>query len=236
MDTDTPGTEATGSATRARRPSRGPRRGGDGFAKAARRLRRTLLVVLVSALAGLAAGFGIVALANADRAAKVEDVAVFVAGTAEAGKLVLAETRGVWEGTRRVPAAVLGIRSDWQARFRAGYLVRWYVDFLEDGPPRVSYADHVALVEVPRLRADRAEFLPETFAVLSEDRSMLVDEERAKMELVRGIGAELAAVVPHLDTGASPRATAMASLARLVRDAFVAAGFRVDHVSVRFAD
>lgn len=233
MDAETPGADAAGKPARS---SRLPSGAGGGLAMAAGRVRRTFLVVLFSALAGLAAGFGIVALAKADRAAKVEDISVFVAGTAEAGKLVLAETRGVWEGTRRVPAAVLGIRSDWQARFRAGYLVRWYVDFLEDGPPRVSYADFVAVVEVPRLRADRAEFLPETFAILSEDRSMLVDEEKAKMELVRGIGAELAVVVPHLDTGASPRATAMAALSRIVRDAFLAAGFRVDHVSVRFAE
>ena len=204
--------------------------------RALRRARTILLVALFAGLAGLAAGFGIVALAHAEKTAKVEDIAVFVAGTAEAGKLVLAETRGVWEGTRRVPASVLGMRSDWQARFRAGYLVRWYVDFLEDGPPRVSYADYVTLVEVPRLKADRAEFLPETFAILSEDRSMLVDEEQAKMELVRGIGAELATVVPHLDTGSSPRATAMAALSRIVREAFAAAGLRVDHVSVRFAE
>ena len=200
------------------------------------RLARLALVLLAALALGIVAGLAFSARSRAARSARVEDVAVYVSGTAEAGKLVLAETRGVWEGVRRVPASVLGISSDWEARYRAGFLVRWYLDFLADGPPRVSYADAVATVEVPPLRAMRPEFVPETFAILAENRSILVDEERAKMELVRAVGDELATVAPLLDTGTSPDAQAISALTRIVRDAFAAAGLPVDRVVVRFAD
>lgn len=195
---------------------------------------RTIGIVFAAMILGAAIGFGVVLGMNAERARRVEAALALVSGTAEAGKLVLAESSGIWEGVRRVPASILGIRSDWQVRYRAGYLVRWYVDLLEDGPPRLALDGETVRVSVPALRAYPPQLKPETFAIMAEDRSILVDEERAKVELIRALGEELSSAAPNLvDTGQA-REIAAESLRKLVRDACVAAGLTIGTVEVAF--
>jgi hypothetical protein len=115
------------------------------------------------------------------------DVKAYLVRTKAASKILVATQDAWFESDYVVPASFLGIRSDYRIRFRVLVALSFAFD-VDDDDWGVDVAGVTVRVRTPELAMLEPRILTETFEILREDRSILVDEEATKLKLFKELG------------------------------------------------
>jgi len=151
-----------------------------------------------------------------------DKVISFIMDTTESGKLILSETTGQWNGIYRVPGKFLFIEQNWEAKYQVLYNIYCFVDFENDGAPYISISkDGIVKVKIPKLRYSNPTIITDSFYILYENRTILVNNEKARMELFNNLDSELSIVIMNLIDIEKSENISINSLEKIVKEACI---------------